>query len=65
MENLIKELEAAKASDNKYLDDSNEPAEPTEVRQIKFYSFSIYNSFNNRDLINVNCVVIQHMKRRT
>jgi hypothetical protein len=40
----FEELEAVKASDDGCFDDSIEPEEPTEVRQITFYAFTIIHS---------------------
>jgi len=64
IEDLTGEVEVAEVSDNKDLDDSFESEEPTKVRQIKFLLILYYYFINNRTAINVNCVGIQHIRRR-
>ncbi len=62
----FEELEAVKASDDGCFDDSIEPDEPTEVIfDFYVYIYLFFISLNCRYLINVNQVVVQHIRRKT
>ncbi len=62
----FEELEAVKASDDGCFDDSIEPDEPTEVIfDFYVYIYLFFISLNFRYLINVNQVVVQHIRRKT
>ena len=60
----LEEFEALKPSDDGYFDDSIDSEEPTEVRQVKHCRFSILNFIIVRHQINVNRVVVRHIRRK-